>query len=353
MILRKSLLSSLSRLASSVEKRRFKTRRQQIVALTVLACLTPMIHHQAKAQEVEAETAKSLMTKKKWPEAIELLKKEAQYDPGNVELVSDLAKALLFSGRREESLDTLRKAAAKQGKEKRELLLKRARISSRTFLTNTTFQIYQDGLNLLWAKRFKPARERFEKVLETEPDNAEILTRLGQCLLLEGDFQRAIERLEVARKLTDQEPEVRLWLGRALHHKGLMKEALAELSSVQKEIPDSEKAVDWLADTHFAVGQKSQAIRILEQDLKIHPLHVSGLVALAKFKYSLNGRDIQQVWSVRKDLQVAQSRLEKYSTLPRKIDSDFGLYYKNADETALEIKNLLAKVDERLKAPTL
>jgi tetratricopeptide (TPR) repeat protein len=146
------------------------------------------------------------------------------------------------------------------------------------FLSNESFQGYQDGVNLLNNGKFRPARDRFEKALGQEPDNVEILIRIAQCLLLEQDEDSAAERLKLARKLNPFEPEIRLWLGRAMHRRGELRKAIAELRVAHQELKGSELAPTWYAEALLASGQRASAISVLEKDVQEYPFH--GLLSL-------------------------------------------------------------------------
>jgi thioredoxin-like negative regulator of GroEL len=259
--------------------------------------------------------AKQLMRERKWVEAIVLLrsalKKAPRSQTQNIEL--DLARAMVYSGRREEALTVLsqmingRKGAAQKQ------LIQRVRVLSRVFLTNATFQTYQDGVNFLLIRKYRAAREKFEKALESDAANVETLTRIGQCLVLDGDVDSAAERLRVARRLDPYEPEIRLWLGHALFERGEMRDALSELKAAYMDLGSSELAAVWYAEALMGASQKAAATQILEDDLKRHPDHVWGLITLSRYRLvSASSRDIDVAWQARKDLQLALSRISIY-----------------------------------------
>ena len=335
---------------------------ERLTLLSLFCCLTFSWVNPARASEDSGDEvdpgyveAHSLVQRKKWAEAVVTLKRifesSPESSPNYSSTAVDLARALVYSDHREEAVTVLRQAASKQKGSKKAALVRRAQVISRIFLSNLTFQIYQEGLNFAFAKKFKLARERFEKALEKEPDNVEIITRIGQCFLLEGDFVNSTERLRLAKKYNSDEPVIRLWLGRALHHQGQFHEAIEELTVAESELTGSEVAPIWLADANFASGQRVLSVDILERDLKKFPFHVDGLLALAKFKYTIANKDVAQLWGVREDLQVATSRLEKYSSESEtRSESSLGLNMRNPGETAAEIKTLQQKVEDRIQA---
>jgi predicted Zn-dependent protease len=300
------------------------------------------------ALQLKYEEAQTLMNHQKWPEAAIILQgvlKEApHYSPAAI----DLARSLVYSSRREEALSVLEEAVSHEKGPRRAVLIRRERVLARLFVTNETFQGFQEGVNFLDARKFGSACERLAQVLEREPDNVEILTRLGQCRLLDGDADSAAERLRLARKLSPHEPQVRLWLGRALQQRGEIEEALTELRSARQELKDSELAAIWLAEALASNGQRTAATDVLDQDVKQNPMHVESLYTSARLKYiAIQKENPQALWAVRRDLQLALSRLDDHSSVGGPGDE---LSYPQQDPKAIkaDVQALLRRVEARL-----
>ncbi len=290
------------------------------------------------------------LTKKEYAEAAIILRGVLKDAPRFSAAAIDLAKALIFEGRREEALIVLSEAADRESGRRKDVLIRRQAICSRQFLTNASYQQYQEGLGHLNARRTKTAADVFEKVLQKEPHNVEVLLRLGQSLILDNDFDSAAERLRLARRLNPNEPQLRLWLGRALHKSVELKEAIEELRAGYKGNQPSEQASLWLHEALAAAGQKSQAVQVLEQSVKNTPFHLRALLALSKLRYSTIDKDASELWNVRKDLQLALSRFEEYSELKTdRLEGDLGLDFRNLDQLRSEIQSLLQKIDLRLE----
>jgi len=225
-------------------------------------------------------------------------------------------------------------------------------VISRLFLTSATFQTFQEGMNLLMARKFRPARDRFEKALEQEPDNIEILTRVGQCLVLDKDFDSAAERLRFAKRLNPYEPELRVWLGRSMHQRGEIREAIEELRLAHLELRGSELAPVWLAEAQFSFGQKPLAIQTLEEDIKEQPYHIESLLAVARLRIQTATRETQTLWNARKDLQLALSRLESYKTFDSRgyPGNELTLDLRRTpDEIKSEADKLLQQIENRIE----
>lgn len=345
-----SLPGSIRRVERHAKSR--KTARAAIFA--GLACLALLVCAQPGFANAELQEAQDLMAKKKWAEAAIVLRGALRLAPDSAAVSLDLAKALTFAGKREEALSILTHAASRSRAGRQGEFIRRSRVLSRAFLTNTTFQVYQEGVNLISAKKYRAARERFERALEQEPDNVEILTRIGQCWIQEGDYNNAVEKLKLARKLSPYEWVASLWLGRAMHRRGEVREAVEALRGAYQGLPESELAPVWLAEALVASNQKSAAIQLLEKDIKTKPFHLSVLVTLARLKYGAlgrdNGKEAQNLWAVRKDLQVALSRLDRYSSADfGRTETDLGLSLRDPEDLKTEIQILLERVESRLK----
>jgi tetratricopeptide (TPR) repeat protein len=270
-----------------------------------------------------SEDAQKLISNKKWAEAAVVLRAElAESAPAPAEKIAVLlSRALVFSGRREEALAVLSQTLSREKSAplKRELIQK-IRITAQVFLTNTDFQLHQDGVNLMMARKYRAAREKFDKALEQEPTNVANLIRVGQCMALGGDYDSAAERLRLAERLDPYEPEVRLWLGRALHQRGEIAEATEELKAAYDEQPGSEIAATWYAETLVSHGQKNEALRVLENDVEQRPDNVGSLVSLARMRIKAlqgvanasNKDALAAAWQSRRELQLALSRLPTY-----------------------------------------
>lgn len=301
--------------------------------------------------------ARLFLSQKKWAEAAIVLGTLHKKNPSSVSVATDLVRALVYSGRREEALSVLGHVLSKETRpEQKAKLARRTRVISRLFLTNESFQQYQQGLQVMGEGKFRSAREKFERVLKAEPDNVEVLTRTGQCLLLEKDEDSAAERLRFARRLNPFEPQLRLWLGRALHERGEAQEALVELKSAYQELKGFPSAARWYAEALDSAGMRSQALRILEEEANRFPSRVETLISLARLRIGPNGsnvagaKDPQALWAARKDLQIALSRLRQ---IEESAPSSSGLEFEiqlTREQLGQEISKLLEQVDSRLNA---
>jgi predicted Zn-dependent protease len=302
------------------------------------------------------EESDALIAKKKWPEAVIVLRAIVTQNPHDTSAQVDLARALIYQGRREEALNAINTAIRTEKGTKRDWLIQQSRVFSKIFVSNETFQNYQDGLNLMMIQKYHQAREKFEKALAAESSNVEVLTRIGQSYLLDGDHDSAAEQLKLAHSLDPYEPEISLWLGRALHLRGELGEGIAELKAGYSEMKGSEIAPIWVADALEAAGQKAQALQVLEEDSKNYPLHVMSLVNAAKLKTQMSEHNSEVLWAARRDYQNALSRLSDYMAVDRlKSEGELGLDYpvdgkELREDIQSNLQKLQGKLDE-LQAP--
>ncbi len=305
-------------------------------------------------RESDYGEARRLIDQKKWVEAAIVLRSVLKRSPDFTLASLQLSMALAQSGRREEALTLLQAMAGREKAARKGRIERRVRALSRTFMTNANFQLYQDGLNLMLSRKYRNAREKLERALELEPDNVEILTRLGQCLLLDGDHDSAAERLRIARRLNPFEPQVRLWLGRALYLRGEVPESLIELRAAADQLPSSELSPVWLAEALFYANQKQAAIELLEKDVRNEPYHLVALLTLARLQTQLPVRGNEAFWSARKNLQVALSRIGKYDSLSLPpFETDLGLdLRKSSEELRADIQKIFQIVDSRTESAT-
>ena len=309
------------------------------------------------------EDARSLVKNRKWAEAAIVFKDLLKKEPGQTSIAIELSESLVYAGRREEALGVLSDAISRERGANREILIRRLRVLSRVFVASASFQTYQDGLNLAATRKYRPAREKFERALMDEPANIEILVAIGQCLVLESDFDSAAERLKLARRLNGYEPEVRLWLGRAMAQRGELDEAIGDLKIAAAGLPRSELAPVWLGEALFSIGQRPAAIATLEADVRDHPFHLQSLMTLAQLRIQtvasvagaaapVSSRDRQPVMEARKDLQLAQSRLTGYGSAEAGVapESELSLWIRPAPEDLkTEIDKLFKRVEGRLE----
>jgi len=296
------------------------------------------------------EEATQFIQKRKWNDAIQILRPLFKAEPHSISIAVDLATALAHVGEREEALNLLTPLVERVKGNQRLALLRRIRALSCLFLTNKTFQVFQDGMNLFLMKKYRSSRERFEKALSVERDNIEVVIRLGQSLVLDSMPEKAMEYFKTALRLNPYELEAKLWLGRILYLKGNSTNAVSELRGAFDQLAGSELASVWLAEALNASGQVNAALRILDHDIKTSPLHVMSLLTAARLRVQTPHANSQVLWLARKNTQLAMSRLPEYfSHLLSRREIDLSLDpFQSESEVMAEAQRLMQLVEIRL-----
>jgi predicted Zn-dependent protease len=297
-----------------------------------------------------------LIEEKKWAEASVQIQDFLDRYPDYIGYEYQLANILTKIGRREEALRRLNLKMSELSRGDAERVKERVKTLSRLFLSKETQAMLQQAINYMQAEKYGEAQRELSQALAKENDNVEILTRLGQVLLMNGDADSASERLKKARRLNPYEPEIELWLGRALYLKGESKEAEKRLKSGLMASPSSEQGAIWLAEIAMLFGEEDRAVKILEQSIAEFPFHLYGLMALARHQFyhlSQQGKISEPLWEARRNLQLALSR---YHARPSQHEPIFGndlsfrpLRTKDQKE---EIARLLEEVERRIQSRT-
>ncbi|MGE0614285.1 MAG: tetratricopeptide repeat protein [Bacteriovoracia bacterium] len=292
-----------------------------------------------------------LLDEKKWAEAVIALQGVLKENPRDLPRVLDLARALTYLNRREEAVTAIQNAARTAARTARVTLGRRARVLAGFFLTNETFQIYQDGLTFLLAEKSRDAERLFTQALRKEPDNVRILTRMAQASMMEGSVDSAIEYLKNAGRLNPEEPEIRLWLGRAHFRRGELEAAIAHLQFAQTGLPRSELAPIWYAEALAADGNTAFALEMLKKDAKDQPLHLQSLVKSAELRVGSSATvKPDALWAARADLQVVLSRLGEYQNLPAAMfETDLGLPAQDAAKLKQRTEALLRDIETKIE----
>ncbi len=300
----------------------------------------------------EINQIQPLMDKKKWPEAIERLKAwqltaSDPFEPGML-----LAKAWLLSGERQKSLEQLHKLLALVPNKKKTLVEEQIKITSRMFMTNKAYQTYRDGVDLLISGRSRLAQDRFRSALDQEKENELVLFRLGQSLILEGDYDQGRKFLEEARRLNPLDYSVKAWMGRAAFLSGRLVQAQQELEEGLKQAPALEELVCWSAETWSVLGKKAKAVEFLRAHTDRHPLDLMALATLVRLEFAEvpEKTSVQRWMEIRKLVQLTMSRMDSTEQVEtNRYLGEEGIGFKKADELKKELVTLLERIDGKVE----
>lgn len=134
------------------------------------------------------------------------------------------------------------------------------------------------------------AAEYYRAALRNDPENPEVLTRLGELLAANSDFDGAIDHFRRAAAQMPERVEVHLGLGKALFLKGERGEGIAALQRAVELQPDDAEAHYLLGAALRRAGAVNEAARALEAALKRDPKRVDALCHLALVRKSLGRR---------------------------------------------------------------
>lgn len=300
----------------------------------------------SSAGAADYETARDLVSQQKWNEALPMLKSLLEEEPDSVTIAKDLAQVLLRLNRREEALDVL----------KQHHLTKQAQIAAHSFLSKESFRFYQQGLDWLGKRSYPQAGERFEKALEKDQAQADILLRFAQCEILDGNGDLSTKLLDQLERIHGRTAESTAWRAKSLLLRGKPDEALPLLTAVTSDPkamvdPLSEWATLWLGEAQLALGQKNPAIATYESDLKHSPMHLQVQLALEKLRVA-GAESPNQFLQISSDLDSMDKKIETLKKAGPKKTRDFYLDPFDAEALQRGVTALRDTIRPQLPSPT-
>lgn len=247
------------------------------------------------AVAAEYEDAQTLLTAQKWAEALPILKKLNEEEPESITVAQDLGQVLLRLNRREESLELLRKYK----------LNRQADIAARTFISKDSFRFYQQGLDWLTKHAYPQACERLERALEKDQAHLDVLLRLGQCEILDGNADLGLKFFDQLERIHGKTTETQLWRARGAFLRGHPEEAIPVFATLGNSSRTSEPTAEliplWGAETLAASNQKTAAQTLLDGDVKKNPAHLQTALAAIRLRLS-QAESPNQILAVDRDL---------------------------------------------------
>lgn len=141
---------------------------------------------------------------------------------------------------------------------------------------NLEYNIDLADMNRL-ARRYDDARRLALAMEEVYPDNSETHWMMGMIAYHEADYQQAVTDFREAVRLSDGDVWSLLHLTMALAQAGQTDEARSTLKRAQKNPRLEELAPVELAMAYLALGNRSQALQLLE---KAYAMHANWLISL-------------------------------------------------------------------------
>ncbi len=277
-----------------------------------------------------------------------LLRRQWEKTP-SPSLALELSRALLLQGQRSEAMRVLRQSAPSASPAQKALLERRRRVVGRQFLLAETSGWFQEGMTFLRARKWKPAVGRLEKAWGMEPDNLEVMLRLGQAQTMAGSWVSAIERFRDYRNWEPEEPAARLWLGRALALHGEGDSAQVELRAAWLALPKVELAQIWYAEFLVSQSQSRAALEVLDQAARVTPHHFEALFLRARLRWEEVQRDPSLGPALERDLRQQLTRMQSRRPVrPGAVTGEWALDVSPTSEEWIERKKELEGILARV-----
>jgi tetratricopeptide (TPR) repeat protein len=152
--------------------------------------------------------------------------------------------------------------------------------------------------------------------LEKDPDQPELLTRLGGAYVASGDLGLAERVLRRAIAIRGDLPAARAALGRVLGRAGRPDAAVREYRAALEAIPSFASAALGLADLLAEHRREDEAIAVLASFLEVDPYHFGGLTRLGDLLWE-SGRQVEAGVAYRRVLRFDPGHPEALEGLER------------------------------------
>ncbi len=334
-------------------KKRFFQKYPAFIAMGL--AISPVLGTQLNAAPISPEhaEARDLVQAKKWSEAVVVFRGLLKQNFRSLNLALELADALTQAHRREEALALLQtywepedfsRRKPKSPSSTQEQLQSKIQIISTVFLSQASFQLYQDALSLVFQQKWKLALEKLVKGQDLEPDNTLILVRMGQGLIELSDYDTAAEKLRFAKKLNPLHPDILMWLGRALFFKGELDAARTELETAHRLDPKNERAALWLfelmtsktistnvrsrSEASLTIGPEEnvsqpEAESMIEAYVKDNPGQMSARLISFRNRLIRSDGDRVKLHALRNDMLKGESLLAAYFQPRSPVSAEF------------------------------
>lgn len=179
---------------------------------------------------------------------------------------------------------------------------------------------FTDGVQLFQEGDYQRAIAKLQSAVEAQPELESAWYYLGRAHLKmpTPDLQAALDAFQHAVELNPQRPGIRLYVGQVYEDQRAYPEAL---QVYQEELRlrrgrDTDEVVMALGRVHFLNEEYSQAVSLLSDLARSDPLHVECLYYLAQAEAALGDYDsalkrLEQASKLCQEYQSLQNRLEK------------------------------------------
>ncbi|TIV68050.1 MAG: tetratricopeptide repeat protein [Mesorhizobium sp.] len=124
------------------------------------------------------------------------------------------------------------------------------------------------GLAHLYKKQHDPAIAAYERALQLNPNDADLLAEMGDCLVYVRQAERSVKLLERAMRLNPYYPDAYLWyLGDAYFQLGEYEKTIETLQKMR----DGSEGHRLMAASHAYLGNTQEAEKHARALLEVHP----------------------------------------------------------------------------------
>lgn len=128
-----------------------------------------------------------------------------------------------------------------------------------------------DAIRILKSGEIRQGMEILEDLLQTEPENVNVLYNLGMCYSETGSIDKSIESLEKCLRLAPEHANALTALGYSYSRKGEQEKALAKLTAALDLNPDNFFALKNHGAVLAKLGRYDEAIASLEKANRLIP----------------------------------------------------------------------------------
>ena len=169
----------------------------------------------------------------------------------------------------------------------------------------------ETALGLLESGKLREGMEILEDLVQTEPENVNVLYNLGMCYSETGSIEKSINTLEKCVQLVPDHANALTALGFSYSRKGENEKALAKLSTALEIDPDNFFAMKNHGAVLAKLGRYDEAITSLEKANRLKPDTTEILYGLAlthKEKGDLKRADelFKKVIEAEKDAEITE-----------------------------------------------
>ncbi len=208
------------------------------------------------------------------------------------------------------------------------------------------------GVMLYNAQKYNEAREKLYSALEKEPDNANILHKIGNCYYKEHNYDEAQKMYSEALKKYPENTAVLSDIGMIYYEKKDYETALQYFLDVIKKSKDKSYLYFYAANSYYKLKRYKKSSEYYEKTLEYYPDHIEALINYAVCMLEANNTK-EALRKIRHAYQINRNS-EKVLLVYALSDVRAGIY-RDALEKADKLleKNPAHKTAKIIKAQVL